>query len=147
MNPRAVAFDRRSDPSDALARLIAVRFAELLTRAGTLASENDDERLHALRLAGKRLRFSIEGANAQFPQLGTALNRIEQFVSALGDVHDCALLAGVTEDTGTGTRLRAQLLEERARHLVRARYLWRNAFAEGGPFEALIRLSGFDRLR
>jgi CHAD domain-containing protein len=139
-------FDRGEDAGEAMRRSIGVRFAEMLECGRSLGTETDDERLHALRLSGKRLRYAVERFQAALPELAAAEERLAQLTSALGDVHDCALLLEAARECGAGSTLRARIAADRERSLLRARGLWLDAFADTGAFWPLIRVTGFGRV-
>jgi CHAD domain-containing protein len=143
MTPRQLRIEPADPAIDALRRSLGVRFAEMLESARDLASQNDDARLHALRLAGKRLRYLLESGHRNRPELGAATERLAQLVGALGDVHDCALLIELAR--ADGGSLLARIAADRAKHLLRARALWIDAFVEAGPFSGLIAFTGFGK--
>ncbi|MGZ3497690.1 MAG: CHAD domain-containing protein [Vulcanimicrobiaceae bacterium] len=143
MTPRALTFDRREPALDAVRRLIGIRFAEVLESGRSFGRETDAERLHALRLACKRLRFAIERINGPLPDLTVAAQRLAQIVAELGNLHDSALLLERTHDANVDGTLPARIQADRERSLLRARALWVDAFADAGPFAPLIAFTGF----
>ena len=145
MNPRALTFDRREPAHEAVRRLISIRFAEILESGRGFERETNMERLHALRLACKRLRFAIERTNGELPDLTVAAQRLSQIVAELGSFHDCALLLERVRDANASGKLLARIQADRERNLLRARALWLDAFGEAGPFAPLIAFTGFGR--
>lgn len=83
----------------------------------------DDERLHAFRLACKRLRFSIElFERADLKAVAEQLSRI---TDELGAAHDCAVLAKRARRCEAG-RVAVRAASERAPAVVRAAAIWNN---------------------
>jgi CHAD domain-containing protein len=102
---------------------------ELLSHQDSLASPDDCERHHAMRIAAKRLRYTLEIARPVYPgRLDEAIEATKRVQSLLGDVHDCDVWAG---------HLDAFALEER-RRLIKL-------FGHAGRFARL--LPGIDYLR
>ncbi len=63
---------------------------ELLEHQDSLANPEDRERHHAMRIAAKRLRYTLEIARAVHPgRLDAAVEAIKKVQTLLGDVHDC----------------------------------------------------------
>lgn len=124
---------------DAMRRIAIVRFAEVLTLAQALRRGRSSE-LHDLRIACKRLRYTLERFASREPALLDAATRLTQLQDVLGDLHDRDVLLTILprELQTTAHRIR----EERNDALARARALWRDAFAAYGPFEGLMRFTG-----
>lgn len=62
----------------------------LLQYQGSLGDPNDREQHHAMRIAVKRLRYTLEIARPVCPgQLDEALDAAKTVQSLLGDIHDC----------------------------------------------------------
>lgn len=62
----------------------------LLPYEESLARPEATERHHAMRIAAKRLRYTVEIAKPLYPkQLDGAVTAIKKLQSLLGDVHDC----------------------------------------------------------
>lgn len=121
--------------------VVRVRFAECLQRQAALDG-SDDERLHAFRLACKRLRFAIERLEPQPQGLEPAANVLSALTDELGCAHDCSELAAYAakcEAPLAVPRLRA----DRDRCVIRARRLWRHGFLERGEFATLAEYAGF----
>lgn len=128
-------------PEDAVRRLLRVRFAECLERQAALAGE-DDEAMHAFRLACKRLRYAIERSVAQHPELEAAADVLSKMTDELGAAHDCVVLGRRAEQTGAHI-VASRTRQDRDRFVKRARRLWRAAFAAGSPFAALAQFTGY----
>lgn len=66
------------------------QLAELLCQQDSLADPQDQKRHHAMRIAAKRLRYTLEIARPVYPgQLDEAVEAIKRVQSLLGDIHDC----------------------------------------------------------
>ncbi len=69
---------------------ILARFDELWSLRGCLADPQDYQRHHAMRIAAKRLRYTIEIYRGPYGQrLEGVLDVMKQIQSYLGDLHDC----------------------------------------------------------
>ena len=145
MSARSIDFEDARDPFEATGRIVAIRFAECLAAGVAIVSE-DEDRLHALRITCKRMRYALERFARELPQMQPAATQLVEIQDALGSVHDCALLRDLARKRGAHSMLR-RAAHEYAENLRRARQLWRDAFAYGGPFEALIRYAGFEGYR
>lgn len=128
-------------PEQAERRIIRVRFAECLQQQQALAGD-DDERVHAFRLACKRLRFALERLEPQPDELKPAASLLATLCDELGWAHDCACLAQLGSECGAPL-VAARALRDRARYLARARRLWRHAFRTSGQFAPLASYAGF----
>lgn len=122
-------------------RVISVRFAEVLAQAGSLRGDRA-EALHALRIACKRLRYSIELFEDALPKLAAAGARLRQLQDELGNVHDCDVLTELAQRK-EATHVIHRLRRDRERHTLRAHALWIDAFSTGGPLSELIAYTGF----
>ncbi len=131
MTPRVVALAGARDRSDAMRRVIVLRLAEMLALAPALRRGEAHE-LHELRIACKRLRYALERFTAQAATVPAAAVRLAAIQDALGELHDRDVLLAAVPAAAEATR--ARLSRARARALVRARALWYEAFANGGPF-------------
>jgi CHAD domain-containing protein len=71
-------------------RHILRQLDELLRHQDSLANPDERERHHAMRIATKRLRYTVEIARPVYPgQLDEAVETIKRVQSLLGDIHDC----------------------------------------------------------
>jgi len=71
-------------------RQILRQLDELLRHQGSLANPDDREGHHAMRIAAKRLRYTLEIARPVHPgRLEEFVEAIKRVQSLLGDVHDC----------------------------------------------------------
>jgi CHAD domain-containing protein len=63
---------------------------ELIQHQDSLANPEDRDRHHAMRIAAKRLRYTLEISRAVHPgRLDAAVEAIKKVQTLLGDVHDC----------------------------------------------------------
>ncbi len=63
---------------------------ELLEHQDSLANPDDRERHHAMRIAAKRLRYTLEISRPVYPgRLDAAVEAIKRVQTLLGDIHDC----------------------------------------------------------
>jgi CHAD domain-containing protein len=74
-----------------LARQSVLRqLGELLQQQDSLADSQDQRGHHAMRIAAKRLRYTLEIARPVYPgQFDETVEAIKQVQSLLGDIHDC----------------------------------------------------------
>ena len=71
-------------------RHIVRQLEELLRHQESLADPEDRQSHHAMRIAAKRLRYTLEIARPVYPgRLDEAVEAIKKVQSLLGDVHDC----------------------------------------------------------
>jgi CHAD domain-containing protein len=128
-------------PDQAERHVVRVRFAECLQSAHALEGD-DDERVHAFRLACKRLRFALERMEAKDGELKRAQTLLSELTGELGNAHDCARLAEFALECDAP--LAAQRARrDRSHYLHRARRLWRGAFRTHGEFAPLAAYAGF----
>ncbi len=66
---------------------------DLVARLQAARSSDDDERLHAARIAGKRLRYLLEPARAWSGALPGLLVRLKGLQDLLGEIHDAHVLS------------------------------------------------------
>jgi CHAD domain-containing protein len=88
-----------------------------------------EERLHALRLAGKRLRYTIE---LLAPSASDRLRELKRLQDELGAINDCATARLLVDDAG----FRHWLAHEQARHLQGFHDYWRQSFGVLGARES-----------
>lgn len=97
-----------------LARIVAVRLAELRDFADAALAEDAGQAQHDMRIAAKRLRYLLEIFE---PCLGeeakVARRAAKQLQSTLGDLHDCDLMLPKVEHIPS----LATLLRERRERL------------------------------
>ena len=75
-------------------RHILRQLEELLRHQESLADPGDRQGHHAMRIAAKRLRYTLEIARPVYPgRLDEAVEAIKRVQSLLGDVHDCDVWA------------------------------------------------------
>lgn len=71
---------------------------ELLVHQDCLADPDDCERHHAMRIAAKRLRYTLEIARPVYPErFDEAIEATKRVQSLLGDVHDCDVWTGLLD--------------------------------------------------
>jgi CHAD domain-containing protein len=71
---------------------------ELLADQDSLADPDDCERHHAMRIAAKRLRYTLEIARPVYPAgFDEAIEATKRVQSLLGDVHDCDVWADLLD--------------------------------------------------
>ena len=141
MKPRRIALDGILEPHSAMQRIISVRFAEVLEQAGALKDQRS-QTMHALRISCKRLRYSLDLFAPSIPKLKPSAQRLKQLQDELGAVHDCDSLI-IAAKKCAAEHLERRLQKDRERHAMRARALWMDAFADGGPFSEIIAFTGF----
>ena len=123
------------DPEATLAenarRILAVKMAELYSYAPVVHQADAVEQLHDMRIAAKRLRYSLELFRVVFGELGEVqIERVRSLQEALGELHDLDVRIALIEDElrPRGIRLRdlgVQLelgLQESVSSAVRAGY-------------------------
>ncbi len=73
---------------------ILQRLDDLIERARSLTDADDQQGHHKMRIAAKRLRYTVEIARPVYPgQLDEPLECVKRVQSLLGDVHDCDVWA------------------------------------------------------
>ncbi|MGA2619700.1 MAG: CHAD domain-containing protein [Thermoguttaceae bacterium] len=71
-------------------RFILEQLRQMLQEEDSLESPEDDRRHHAMRIAAKRLRYTLEIANPLYAgRLDDCIEATRKVQSLLGDVHDC----------------------------------------------------------
>ena len=77
-----------------LSRVIRLRFDDFSRSADALAARQADLDVHALRISGKKTRYSLEIAAATgAPLPREILGQFKRIQDALGEWHDCVVLA------------------------------------------------------
>ena len=130
MKARQIDLSEAASVQDAMRRIAIVRFAEVLALASALRRRRMQE-LHDLRIACKRLRYTLERFARSEPSLFDAVTRLTQLQDALGEAHDRDVLARDLPKELHETRHRLQAQREES--IDRARALWHDAFAPYGP--------------
>jgi len=76
--------------ADAAAKVVAVRAQELADHADNVLDTTDIERVHAMRVATRRLRAALEVFRDAFPkrELKPVLRDVKRLADALGERHD-----------------------------------------------------------
>lgn len=91
------------DPSGSLAanarRILAVRIAEYYAYAPIVEREDAGEALHDLRIAAKRLRYTLELFRAVFGEEGERqIERVKEVQEELGAIHDHDVRIALIQD-------------------------------------------------
>ena len=91
------------DPDATLAvnarRILAVRMAEFYSYTRVVPLEEATEALHALRIAAKRLRYTLELFRSVFGERGERqIERVKALQEELGELHDSDVRIALIED-------------------------------------------------
>lgn len=80
-------------------RILAVRVGEFYSWAPAAVREDAGEALHELRIAAKRLRYTLELFRAVFGEAGsTQIERVKALQEELGELHDHDVRIALVED-------------------------------------------------
>jgi hypothetical protein len=80
-------------------RILAVRIAEFYSYAPIVANENATEQLHDLRIAAKRLRYTLELFRIVFGEVGERqIERVKAIQEELGNLHDADVRIGLIQE-------------------------------------------------
>lgn len=116
---RDVGLDCDGTFSQAAAKVVAVRSAEVFEHAGGVLDTEDVERVHDMRVATRRLRAALEVFAPAFPRKRhrKALKKVKALADALGERRDAdvelALLEGIADEVEERDRdTLAALVEE-----------------------------------
>ncbi len=75
--------------------------AELYGFAPCVHDESRDEELHEMRIAAKRLRYSMEIFRSCFgPDIADRIGDVKTIQEKIGQIHDCDVLVGIARDQG-----------------------------------------------
>ena len=67
-------------------------------KAKVVSREGSPEELHAMRIAGRPLRYMMESMRPAFGKgFRGCLNEVKNFLDIAGDVHDCDVMIGLLE--------------------------------------------------
>lgn len=136
-----IEFGGVAAPEEAIREILRIRFAECLAHQAALAGEDDDA-MHAFRLACKRLRYAIERFAEEHPELQPSAELLSRMTDELGAAHDCVVLNERAEKTGADV-VRFRTKQDRNRYVKRARRLWLSAFRNESPFAKLANYTGY----
>ena len=79
--------------------ILRVRIAEFYHYEPIVGDERATPELHQLRIAAKRLRYTLELFADVFGELGqTQIDRVKAIQEDLGNLHDCDVRIGMIED-------------------------------------------------
>lgn len=103
-------------------------------RAGRRAARKPTaKRMHELRLAGKRLRYTVEFLAPKLDQsAGLRLKELKRLQDALGDANDCVTARALVHDQ----EFHAYLAELENEHRKRFAEIWRESFGVLGAWES-----------
>jgi hypothetical protein len=80
-------------------RILAVRIAEFYSYAPIVSDETATEELHNLRIAAKRLRYTLELFRAVFGEVGERqIERVKAIQEELGNLHDADVRIALIRD-------------------------------------------------
>jgi hypothetical protein len=80
-------------------RILAVRIAEFYSYAPIVGIESATQELHDLRIAAKRLRYTLELFRAVFGEVGERqIERVRAIQEELGNLHDADVRIGMIQD-------------------------------------------------
>jgi triphosphatase len=81
------------EPAEVFARAALARRARQVLKRGRRRDEADEDSLHALRIAGKKLRYALEFFRALLPkaEAKAALEALRQLQDCLGSLNDAAV--------------------------------------------------------
>jgi|SRR5579884_644995 len=138
---RDLTFPGVADAGDAIRYLLRVRFAECLAHQNAL-NDDDDEALHAFRLACKRLRYAIDRTPEPGIDLKAVASVLSNITDELGCAHDCVLLARRAAKCNAD-RVARRALQDRNRCIRRTQRVWSSGFETDGAFAPLAQFTGF----
>lgn len=121
--------------------IVRIRFAELLAASSALRGD-DRDKLHALRLAAKRLRYALQRLGSERLHLSQADRALDAFSASLGAAHDSSVLTRRAIECGA-TPVAERSRRERRQEIDDARRTWEAMMQRGGPLETLSRYAGF----
>jgi hypothetical protein len=95
-------------------RIIETRLGEMLSFAPWVADQNNVEEIHNLRIAAKRLRYSLELFRFGLPSgTGGLIDEVKEIQEHIGDMHDAdVMIERVLEIITTDARNRSERLLE-----------------------------------
>lgn len=100
-------------------RHILRQLDELLCHEDSLARTDDQKKHHAMRIAAKRLRYTLEIARPVYPGcLEETIEAIKRMQTCLGDVHDCDVWLAHLDAFAASKRDRAVALFGHAGRMV-----------------------------
>ena len=86
--------------SETARTILQFRLDELLETRAAISGPSDSDRLHALRISAKRLRYSLEMFAVCFPEkvAQERADGVREMQDVLGRIHDLDVLHGLIED-------------------------------------------------
>jgi CHAD domain-containing protein len=136
--PRQIVWDLRSSASaNARRKLPAVVQAYFGAVRELLASNPAPEELHAVRLATKRLRYTLELFRPCYGRgLESRLASLQRLQQVLGEINDCAaakrLIEGLVPASAQRRRVQSFLRRRAAAKATALRREWRQSFDAPG---------------
>ncbi len=109
--------------SEILPRLLQ-RFVSAGDRAAT--GTPDMEKLHTLRIAGKKLRYTLE----VFEPLGNRIGPLKKLQGVLGDIHDAEIVRAMLLKEDAGDKLVAEVTRKRDHKVEGFRSRWKAEFGK-----------------
>ena len=88
------------------------------------AAKESDEKLHPLRIAAKKLRYTLE----LLPQPVKCVEPIRKLQSRLGDINDFETIRRIVTEEGAGKRLAERLKQTRDNKIREFRLYWQAEF-------------------
>ena len=140
MKGRAIPLGDVRTPKEAIRRIVTVRFAEVLAQAPAL-KDAKPEPLHNLRIACKRLRYTLELFGEALRECKPAERSLVGMQQSLGDAHDCDILLQSAQRSGA-THLAKRVRHDREQCVRRAQRLWLRSIDPRGAFRSLVTLTG-----
>lgn len=105
------------DSTEAAARIMQTRLREFFSRWPDAEVTPDAEQLHALRISGKRLRYSAESLRELYPdRLALLLNLLKQLQDVLGEMQDYETQRTIIEADLARLKARHAGSQNRAEH-------------------------------
>ncbi len=140
MKGREIPLDDVRTPKEAMRRIVSVRFAEVLAQAAAL-EDAKPEPLHDLRIACKRLRYTLELFGNALRECNPAERALVGLQQLLGDAHDCDILLQSAQRCNA-VHLGRRVQRDRERCVRRAQRLWARSIDRHGAFASLLALTG-----
>lgn len=86
------------------APVLMIRLQEMMDYADAIRSPENVEELHSLRIAAKRLRYTLElfAPTLELGGVSDLLDRVTEIQERIGAIHDCDVLFPLVQDTMAG---------------------------------------------
>jgi CHAD domain-containing protein len=112
-------------PASAQAAKVANRSVKQLFKRGS-AAQKSNKKLHPLRIATKKLRYTLELLNQADPD---SFKGIKDLQSQLGDINDYATARRIARSESAGKRIEHDLSRKQRKKTGEFRRFWKNHFA------------------